>query len=292
MNDDTRRTRRFDPYRILAPNERERHLAGYLRFLEERDGERDIEAQTLANRESYFRDLASKPVRWQGDVDETGFYTHMRRGRGPEVDERTVLLLAAAKANVSEAYGAELERAAFAGRPERAAENPLYLHLMFEELYHSRIREEVCRTGGFEPEFRLPSRTMRATIHTMAYLPDQLRWILIYASEVLGSEVFNVLRSATRHFSEEPEVESRLRELLTEIWIDEVFHVAYLRAKLNPPGIRIARRLVPLVAATVFPTLPQSGKIGLGARAVLANLRRGIEMPPDVHWMPGDPGPS
>jgi hypothetical protein len=104
--------------------------------------------------------------------------------------------------------------------------------------------------------------------------------------------VFNVLRSATRHFSEEPEVESRLRELLTEIWIDEVFHVAYLRAKLNPPGIRIARRLVPLVAATVFPTLPKSGKIGLGARAVLANLRRGIEMPPDVHWMPGDPGPS
>ena len=289
MNSEQPTWRRFDPYRILAPEERERHLADYLRFLEERDGPRDVEAQTLAHRESALADVASKPVRWQGTLDEAAFHTHMRRGRGPEVDERTVLLLAAARANVSEAYGAELERKAFAGRPERAAENPLYMHLMFEELYHSRILDEVCRTGGYEPEFLLPSRTMRATIHAMAYLPDPWRWILIYASEILGSEVFNVLRDATRHFSEEPEVEARLRELLTEIWIDEVFHVAYLRAKLAPAGIRIARRLVPLVAVTVFPTLPQCGKIGLDARSVLARLRRGIEMPPGVHWMPAEP---
>jgi len=281
--------RRFDPFRILTRDERTRHLDEYLRFLHERDGERDTEAFTLARREAFFRDIEAKPIRWKGFFDKTAFYQHLRDQARPEVDPRAVVLLSAAKANLGEQYGVEVELDAFRRRPYRATENALYLHLMFEERYHTRILAEICRTCGVESEKLPPSGFLRTMIHAMMYLPDRIRWIPIFAGEVLGSEVFNVLRDSADHFSAEPEVEARVRWLFTEIWIDEVFHAAYLRAKLGPIGIRIARLLLPLITISLFRHVPQGHKIGLTRRAVFARLRRGIEIPPGMDWMANDP---
>lgn len=287
-----RADRRFDPFRVLGAEERVRHLEDYLAFLGERDGEIDTDACTLSKRESYFRDLGAKPVEWEGETDAEGFYRHFRGTGTPEIGPRTVWLLAAAKANVGEAYGVEVELASFRKRPDRATENPLYLHLMFEEQYHTRILGEICRTCGVEPERREPPWIQRVMIHAMMQLPDRLRWIPILAGEVLGSEVFKLLREGVQHYGEQPEVEDRLRSLLTEIWIDEVFHVAYLRAKLGPLGIRVARRLLPLVARSVMRDVPQLHRLGWTRETVLARIRRGIEIPPGVDWMAPDPAPD
>jgi hypothetical protein len=284
--------RTFDPFRVLTPEERTGHLDEYLRFLHDRDGERDTETFALAKRESFFRDLEAKPVRWQGDLDETGFYQHLREEALPDVEPRTVLLVAAAKANRGEAYGVEIELDSFRTRSHRATENPLYLHLMFEERYHTRILVEACRTCGVEPEKLIPHGFERFMIHLMMYLPDRLRWIPILAGEVLGTEVFNVLRQNVHHFSSEPEVEDRLRMLFTEIWTDEVGHAAYLRAKVGPIGIRIARLLVPLLTGSLLRAVPQGYKIGLTRKIILSRLRRGIEMPPAFEWMAPEPNAS
>jgi hypothetical protein len=282
--------RTLDPYRILSPAEREQHLHAYQRFLNERDGELDLETFQLSKREAFFRDIGAKPVRWSGAIDEEGFYQHMRESAQPDLEPRTMMLVSAAKANRGESYGVGIELESFRRRAHPAAENPLYLHLMFEERYHTRIMAEACRTCGIEPIQNLePGGLERIMIHAMMYLPDRIRWIAIFAGEIVGTEVFNVLRENVHLYSAEPEVEERLRLLLTEIWTDEVGHVAYLRAKVGPIGIRIARRLVPLLTSALLRAVPQGGKIGLSCEKVLARLRGGIEVPPAMDWIAPDP---
>jgi len=184
----------------------------------------------------------------------------------------------------------EIELDSFRTRAHRATENPLYLHLMFEEHYHTRILAEICRTCGVEPVKDLqPGGLERFMIHAMMYLPDRIRWIPIFAGEILGTEVFNVLRQNVHLYAEEPEVEERLRLLITEIWTDEVGHAAYLRARIGRIGIRIARWLVPLFTLALLRAVPQGEKIGLTRASILARLRDGIEMPPAMDWIAPDP---
>jgi hypothetical protein len=283
------RPRYFNPFRVLTSEDRNLHLDAYLRFLRERDGEPDMDAFTLSRREAFFRDLDAKPVRWKGYFDEGGFLQHMRGTGSPPLSPRTAFVVAAAKSNIGESYGVEVELAAFRRQPKRTAD-PLYLHLMLEEGYHTRILDELCRCCGVEPERQRPDWMQRQVIHAMMFWPNRLRWILIFAGEVLGSEVFKLLRERVEVFAEEPEAEARLDYLLNEIWIDEVFHVAYLRAKLGPIGIRVARLLLPLIAIAVFRMVPQGFRIGLTRRAVLDRIRRtGIEIPPGMKWMKSDP---
>ena len=280
----TRRT--FDPYRILSRAEREQHLVAYQRFLEERDGYCDTDTFQLSRREAFFRDIEAKPVRWSGDIDEAGFHQHMHELAKPEVDARTVMLVAAGKANRGESYGVEIELDSFSRRTYRATESPLYLHLMFEERYHTRILAETCRTCGVEPVRNLrPGRLERLMIHAMMYLPDRLRWIPIFAGEILGTEVFGVLRENVSLYAAEPEVEERLRLLLTDIRTDEVGHTAYLRAKVGPIGIRIVRWLVPFFTFALLRSVPQGEKIGLTRATILQRLRRGIELPRELDWI-------
>lgn len=279
----------FDPFRILSPEERARHLAGYGTYLRARDGEIDLPRRSLSRREAWFDELERKPVEWLGDLDREGFYAHYRDEGGPDVDQRTVWLIATAKANVGESYGVEIELSRFFRRSRAADEaDPLYLHLMLEEHYHTRILESLCRTCGIEPERRLPSALQRAIIHLMMYLPERVRWVPILAGEVLGSEVFKMLREGTTLFEAQPEVETRLDSLLREIWTDEVFHIAYLRAKIGPWGVRVARRLLPLIAWSVMRDVPQLPRLGWTRQTVLARLRSGIEIPQGIDWMSPD----
>jgi hypothetical protein len=285
-----RKPHTFDPYRILSRAERVAHVAAYQRFLHERDGEPEVETCQLAKREAFFRDIEAKPVRWSGDIDDVGFYQHMYDQAHPDIEPRTVMLVSAAKANRGESYGVALELKSFRTRSYRATENPLYLHLMFEERYHTQILAEICRTCGIEPVRNLrPGWLERSMIHAMMYLPEWPRWIAIFAGEIVGTEVFNVLRENVHLYSAEPKVEERLRLLFTEIWTDEVGHASYLRARIGPIGIRIARRLVPLFTRALLRAVPQGEKIGLTPASILARLRGGIEIPPAMGWIAQDP---
>ncbi len=280
----------FDPFRILSPNERADHLQGYRTYLVDRDGEIDLPRQRLSRRETWFEELEKKPVEWLGDLDLKGFYEHFRDIADRDIDQRTVWLVATAKANVGESYGVDIELSRFFRRP-RSAEgaDPLYLHLMLEEHYHTRILGTLCRTCGIEPERRLPSSLQRAIIHLMMYLPERVRWVPILSGEVLGCEVFRMLREGTSLFEAQPEVAERLDSLLREIWIDEVFHIAYLRAKVGPWGVRIARLLLPVIAWAVMRDVPQLHRLGWTRQSVLARLRAGIEIPKGIDWMAPDP---
>ena len=286
----TQATRVFDPFRALSTEERAEHLQGYLEYLSERDGEIDLKERCLAHREAWFGELKTKPVEWTGDFDLAGFYQLYHDAGKAEPDQKAVWVAAVAKANLAEAYGVDIELSRFFKDPAKVERSdPLYLYLMLEEHYHTRILRELCLTCGVEPEWRLPARSNRIAVHLMTHLPEWIRWIPILAGEVLGSEVFKMLREGTGFFDAQPEVAERLDALLHEIWIDEVFHVAYLRAKVGPRGLRLAKLLMPLVAWSVMHDVPELHRLGWTRQSVLARLRRGIEIPSGIAWMAPDP---
>jgi hypothetical protein len=278
--------RLLDPFRNLGSSERCQHLADYERHLCERDGALDLPARKLSRREAYLEDLAKKPVLWHGDFDAASFQMHFGGGRGPVPELRTAWLVAAAEANEGECYGVDLELRRFAQRhPDGQGAEIAYLHLLLQEHYHTRILKELCRTCGLEVELQRPGLSQRAVIRLMMWLPERLRWILVLCGEVVGCVVFEILREKSSLFSAQREVEERLRALLGEIYHDEILHVAYLRARLRPWAIRVARWIAPAVAAGVMREVPQFYTLGCSQREFVLRLRRGLEIPPELDWL-------
>ncbi len=278
--------RLLDPFRVLAPAERSLHLAAYERHLEERDGALDLPARTLSRREAHLEDLARKPVLWQGDFDAEAFNAHFGGGKGAAPDVRTAWLVTAAEANENEKYGVELELRRFEQRhPNGEGAEVAYLHLLLQEHYHTRLLEVLCRTCGLDVELRAPGLSQRAMIQLIMWLPERLRWILILCGEVVGCIVFEILREKSSLFAAQPEVEGRLRSLVGEIHHDEILHVAWLRARLHPRAIRVARWIAPLIAAGVMREVPQFHVLGGSRREFAFRLRRGLEIPPELDWL-------
>ncbi len=281
--------RRFDPFRAQTQEARERHLAAYLHFLEQRDGAVDVERRKLSIRECYFEDLQRDPVKSSVDLDRVTFERNLMSAGTSNLDRRMAWLVVAAKANVGEAYGVERELCWIAESGGIPTGDELYLRMLMQEDYHTRILGEISRTVGVEARTLLPNWNQRVLIHIIMRLPDNLRWTLVICAEVVGSVVFEVLLENCDVFSGEPEVETRVRSLLREILRDEVLHVAYLRAHLSRPGLAIARLIAPLVARAAFLDLPQLAALGASRRELLARVRSGLDIPPDATWMRPDP---
>ena len=77
----------------------------------------------------------------------------------------------------------------------------------------------------------------------------------------------------------------RLQALVHEIWRDEVLHVAFLRARLGPGGLRLARALLPLVVRQLMRDVPQLVALGCDHAELKNRLRQGIELPPGLDWV-------
>jgi hypothetical protein len=281
--------RRFDPFLALTREARDRHLTGYLRFLQQHDGAIELDQRKLSRRERYFEELQRKPVESRKAVDLVTFERNLRSAGSGNLDRRTAWLVVAAKANIGESYGVDRELRWIAESGGVPTTDELYLRMLLQEGYHTRILFEACRTVGVEVRVPAPNWNQRVLIQIIMRLPDSLRWTLVICGEVVGSAIFEILLGNCDLFSSEPEVEERLRSLLTEILRDEVLHVAYLRASLSPIGLAIARRLAPLVARAALLDLPQLEALGVSRSELLARLRSGLDVPTDVSWMEPDP---
>ena len=286
--------RSFDPFRVLSEEERTQHLDAYLRFLSEREGEVDLTGRTMSRREERMRGLEQDGVVWVGEVDREGFRRSMSRERVDSLDPRTQWMLAAAKANEGERYGVELEierylrRAGFPG----IRSPQLMIYLLMQEAYHCRILIQVCRTCGVSFESRDPGWANRALMGMIGALPGRLRWIPVLAAECVGTAVFRLLIEHLGLFEEQPEVRDRLNAFMREIWVDEVLHVAFLRAHLHRAGLAAARALVPLIAGATLRDVPQLGALGITPSQILDALRDGIEIPEEIDWLAAEPSPD
>jgi len=281
--------RRFDPFRKLDEVERREHLDQYKKFLQELDGDVDVVARTLSRRELRFEEFGRKRPESRGDCDLEIVREQLGAGSRKAVDRKTAWLSVAAKANTGESYGVEEELRWIFESGAIPTADELYLRMLMQEGYHTRSLVECCRTAGLEDfALPLPAWNQRVLIHVIMRLPERVRWSLVICAEIVGCVVFQTLLDNCDVFSDEPEVEARLRTLIAEIIRDEALHVAYLRARLGPRALSLARRLATSIARGAMLDLPQLEALGTKRDAVLAGMHAGVEIPPEANWMVPD----
>ena len=84
-------------------------IDGYRDFLRRRDGEADLLNRRLENREQFFTDLETNPVRSGQPANRATFLRNLRRRKPePGLDRKMLFLLATAKLNQAERFGVGL----------------------------------------------------------------------------------------------------------------------------------------------------------------------------------------
>jgi hypothetical protein len=260
-----------DPFSDLPSVEKNRLIGDYLSYLRRRDGVGNHATRTLSNREAFFQDLDQKPVRWKGPLDREAFYRNLDRKPEAGLDPKVVWLLAAAKANIGERFGVETKMATrgfnFTGDDPTA-------YVAFEELYHTRILLDACNIFDLKFEMREPKGLQRALTSAMARLPTGGALPMVLCGELYGSVCFKVMWETTDLFSEQPEVRERLRTLVREIWVDEIGHVAYARARLGPVRLGMARAMFPIMTRSLMEQLPEFSLLAGGTDKLLERVAR------------------
>jgi hypothetical protein len=250
---------------MLTTSARESAVGVYLNHLRLRDGIIDLEAGTLSKREVWFGQLESNPVLWPKAVDLVQFGRNSEKFVDRNADEIMLFLLVISKISRTENYGAV--RLAASGRIEAAGEFSPDAYMNTEELYHTRILENIVRCFGIELEIVPPPVVHRALIHGMMKLPKSATLPIILASECAAAITFRLLiDKAEGLFSAHPDVRDRIVLLLQDILTDEIGHVAYCRSKLNGFGIRLTRSVYPVVVKQLLAGLPEmTALLGEGA---------------------------
>ncbi len=249
-------------------------IHGYLRFLETRDGEVDIYAETLSERESFFRDIEAKPVRSRHEFDREVFLRNVTRPRiEPGLDERMAWVVATTKANQSERFGVELTK--LYGRINlEGEERPEGIHVVLQETYHTRVLADVVSIFGLPVPHCPPPAHIRFMIKMMVFspFPRSFTMPLVGMSEMMGCVMFGALRDrGMALFADEPEVVERIRVLFNEILADEICHVGLVDAGLGRFGRTVMRGLYRLVGRRMALGTPEF-VAAIGRKEILRRL--------------------
>lgn len=262
----------LDLFTALSTTQRQAFRAHYLRYLRTRDGVPNRENHTLETREQLFLRIEANPVVWVGapPVDHEVFdRNQMLHTPESGLDDRTLWALATAKVNRSERYGVELsaEHCGFS-----SGEEDPQVYVEIEEFYHTRILCDALRTIGLEMTMCAPGSLMRMIIHSMIYLPECLRNVTVFVGEIVGVMCFRLLLDKGRElFANQPQVVARIETLFSQILVDEVGHVHYVRSLLGQTRLRMAKLLHPLIAGQMIDQVPELARL-FGREQLLAEI--------------------
>jgi hypothetical protein len=277
--------RRIHPMESLPAAARAEQARRFDEATAERDGELDFVARTLSRREERQARL-DRTLRWRGPFDREAFEHDLRGRRARTADARTLWIIAAARCNLAESWGVDVDiRRQIRRGVERIPLAERYI--LIEEQYHAKLLQEICRTLGVTLEPRRPMWLTRFCIHAISRLPVALRYVPLLCGEMLGVVTFRVLVERCDVFAAEPDVEAHVRGLMNEILEDEILHVAYCRSRLGPAGMALARRLVGPMAAGLMLDVPEFGQLGCDRAELQRRLHAGVEVPASLSWLAG-----
>lgn len=243
-------THGFQP---MTEHERASFAAHYMRYLRARDGTPCLETRTLSRREALFeRAPTSGQERLDARIDPAVFARNLLRcAPEPGLDARTLWALAVAKGNRAERYGVEykLSERGFAA----AGADDILTYVELQECYHTRLLLQVLAIVGLECDVGAPvGAVTRAGVRLFAQLPRALLDVLALAFEVVGIVAFRAMRDEARElFAGQPQLE-RIDALFAQLLVDEVGHVHFLRSRLGPGRLALARALVPFAKLALF----------------------------------------
>jgi hypothetical protein len=247
----------FDP---MTPYQAQQFRDVYLAFLHQRDGVPDLKTQTFSVRERFFAELDKEPVLWAGTplVDQKVFNrNHVATKPEPGLNEATLWALATAKVNRGERYGVEYSLAHTEQERPGLADDP-HAFIQVEEFYHTRILKDALKTIGVSMDVLPPGLASRTLIRGMVHLPDAYSNVLVLCGEVVGVAMFELLLAKARVlFSSQPKALERIEQLFGQILVDEVGHVQFLRSRMGPTRLTIAKRMVPMVAWGIWRDIPE-----------------------------------
>lgn len=229
----------------------------YLQFLHERDGDLTHSAHVLPKREAYFENIERDVPLWPDPIDLPAFERCYESGHTDHnLDRLLLFLLVACKLNRAESYGANL--AVSTGKIDRAGWESAHAYVNTEELYHTRILQNMVACFGIKLELQPPPPALRLITRSMVSLPKRMTIPVIFAAEIGAVTLFRLMiDKAEELLSAHPPVRDRVVELLSEILTDEVGHVAFCRSMLGQRGIRLTRVLMPLVINGVLTDFPE-----------------------------------
>ncbi|OCB35216.1 hypothetical protein A5676_24380 [Mycobacterium malmoense] len=222
-------------------------IEGYRKFLARRDGEADLLNRRLANREQFFDQLETNPVRSACPADRDAFLRNLRRRR-PEagLDPKMLFLLATAKLNQAERFGVGLGETYGRNSDQNLPPENVYLEL--EEHYHTRLLAYALDIFDLTFQVIPPPFVMRQFVKTGVFLPQRLGFAFVGAAEMAGCIMFDELRRlGIKLFADEPEVSERIELLYKEILTDEIGHVGYCASRCTAGERAIMRRIYPLI---------------------------------------------
>lgn len=222
-------------------------IEGYRDYLKRRDGAADLLNRRLANREDFFNDIETNPVRSMHPADRATFLRNLRRRKPePGLDRKMLFLLATAKLNQAERFGVGLGETYGLNSDEDDRPERVYLEL--EEHYHTRLLAYVLDIFDLTFQVVPPPFVLRQFVKTGVFLPERLGILFVGAAEMAGCILFDELRRASIElFADEPEVRERVERLYSEILTDEIGHVGYCASRCTPAERAVMRRVYPMI---------------------------------------------
>lgn len=262
----------FEP---MQPSQKSRFREAYLNYLRARDGQPDLRARRFDIRERFFAQIDANPVVWEGrpPVDQGVFDRNYRRAK-PEagLDEATLWALATAKTNRGERYGVEYSLA-HGEHPTDPSADP-HAFIQVEEVYHTRILEDALAAIGVKMKVSDPGVATRVLVRGMVHMPDKVSDVLVLCGEIFGVAVFALLLEKARElFASQPRALARIEALFAQIMVDEVGHVHFVRSRLSPDLVRLARRIGPLVAWGAMRDIPELEAL-FGRKKIMERMAR------------------
>lgn len=231
----------------------------YLAYLRQRDGVPDIAARRFDVRERFFADVDVSPLRWEGPLPvEQAVFDRNHALRHPEdgLDPVTLWALATAKTNRAERFGVELSMEV-QQKDADAVDDP-HTYIQIEEFYYTRILKDVLATIGLDMEVSEPHAATRLLVQAMVRLPEDVSNIAVLCGEIVGVTIFSLLLERARElFAAQPAALERIETLFSQILVDEVGHVHYLRSCQSELQLSIAGQLLPLVVRSVLTDIPE-----------------------------------
>lgn len=248
----------------LSRAERQAFLTHYREHLRRRDGVPDTTTYTFSVREPMVREFEANPVVRTGEpiVDQAVFDRNANEQDVADegLDEATLWAVLAARMNRQEQYAIQYleSRGRYAGG---SPEDPT-TYIDIEERYHGRLLNDALRTLGLEPRWRPPPRLTRFMLRQIVRLPRFLSDMTVLCGELIGVASFMLMRErAAVLFADQPAPAQRLQYLLTQLLVDEVGHVYYLRSRLGPVRLYLARLLLPVIANAILKDIPEAERL-------------------------------
>jgi hypothetical protein len=247
----------------VSPSDRTRAFEDYWTYLLMRDGALQEEVQSLEYKSQYYQRLQMRPVVAQRPLTPAQTMAELSAllalQYSPQTDRRLLALTAIYKFASHEAAGI---RAAWTATPSwercRNLTDRITRYHLCEEFCHLRLFAEMFKVCRLHVDWPPLSRLARAAYAAFARFPGWCLDPLAFGSEVMGMMFYRHMWGILEEvFAQEPEVVRRLHELLAEIMVDELGHIGERRSFLGNSGVKVARKVLPMMIRRFFADIPE-----------------------------------